>query len=91
MTTDEKHARIATALGDLWAADKTGVTTANLAAATGLSAAQLRSVTGWYRFNGRTVQAGPDVLRVTYNNGAWLLAPAEGWPAYWAKQPEAPF
>jgi hypothetical protein len=91
MTTDEKHARIADALRGVWREERKMTTTAALAKASGLSADQVRSVSGGYVGAGRSVQVGSDRIRVQYNRGHWRLSPEEGWDAYWARQPEAPF
>jgi hypothetical protein len=92
MTDTEKHRRIADALRGLWRADQHCVGTSDLAKATGLSAAQVRSVAKAYNGgDGSLVQVGDDRVRIDFLRGKFSLRPAEGWPAYWARQPEAPF
>jgi hypothetical protein len=86
MTTDEKHSRIAAALAAMWRANRTTTRLADLVEQSGLTRDQLRSVAGPL-----TLEVGEDRIQVRYSRGRWSMAPAEGWPAYWARQPEAPF
>jgi hypothetical protein len=74
MTTDEKHARIADALSGLWPG-RTTAHTSVLAKITGLTADQIRSVSGGYAGAGRTIQAGTERVRVQHNRGVWRMSP----------------